>query len=121
MNFIIMTTKDGSYLDCSSSNWILRTEDDVLELVSVCISNNIHSLLLHEQSMSPDFFKLKTGLAGAVLNKFQIYNIRTAFVVQDEKLLEGRFGEMAMELNKGTDFRICNNPETAIMWLKAAR
>lgn len=56
---------------------VLSSEKDAKELVSACPSSGTRNLLLRQQSVSPDFFRLRTGLAGAVLNKFQIYNIKT--------------------------------------------
>ncbi|MCI8513894.1 MAG: DUF4180 domain-containing protein [Lachnospiraceae bacterium] len=60
---------------------------------------------------------MKTGLAGAVLNKFQIYHIRAALIVQDASLLDGRFGEMVMESNKGNEFRVYDSMQAAVEWM----
>ncbi len=56
---------------------VLSFEKDAAELMSACFSNDAYCLLLHERSVSPDFVNLRTGLAGAVLNKNQIYHIKT--------------------------------------------
>lgn len=117
MNFNIITNENGRYLDCTSFTGVLSSEKDAIELVSACISNDTGSLLLHERSVSPDFFNLRTGLAGAVLNKFQIYNIKIALIIQNMGLLEGRFGEMVMESNKGNEFRVYDSVQTATEWM----
>lgn len=119
MNFNMIKKENGCYLDCTPFTGVLSSEKDAIELVSACFSNDTYSLLLHERSVSPDFFNLRTGLAGAVLNKFQTYNIKTALIIQDVGLLEGRFGEMAMESNKGNEFRVYDSIEAAEEWMLA--
>ncbi len=117
MNFKKIEHENGSCLDGTSLVGVLTSEKDALELVSACLSSNIRNLVLHERSVSPDFFRLRTGLAGAALNKFQIYHIRMALVVQDESLLEGRFGELVRESNKGNDFRVYDSVQAAEEWM----
>ncbi len=120
MNFNIITKKNGRYLNCTPFTGVLSSEKDAIELVSACISNDTGSLLLHERSVSPDFFNLRTGLAGAVLNKFQIYNIKIALIIEDMELLEGRFGELVMESNKGNEFRVYDSVQAAEEWILPA-
>ncbi|MCI8483966.1 MAG: DUF4180 domain-containing protein [Lachnospiraceae bacterium] len=120
MNFNIIAKENGRYLDCTSFTGVLSSEKDAIDLVSACFSNDTGSLLLHERSVSPDFFNLRTGLAGAVLNKFQTYNIKTALIIQDMELLEGRFGEMVMESNKGNEFRVYDSVQAAEEWILSA-
>lgn len=117
MKFNIITKENGRYLDYTSFTGVLSSEKDAVDMVSACFSNDTGNLLLHERSVSPDFFNLRTGLAGAVLNKFQTYNIKTALIIQDTGLLEGRFGEMVMESNKGNDFRVYDSIQAAEEWM----
>ena len=120
MNFNIITKENGRYLDCTPFTGVLSSEKDAIELVSACFSNDTGSLLLHERSVSPDFFNLRSGLAGAVLNKFQIYNIKIALIIEDMELLEGRFGELVMESNKGNEFRVYDSVQAAEEWILPA-
>lgn len=120
MNFKKIENKHGCYLDCTSLAGVLSSEKDAIELISACLSSGTSNLLLHERSVSPDFFKLRTGLAGAALNKFQIYNIKVALILQDKSLLDSRFGEMVMESNKGNDFRVYDSVQAAEEWMLQA-
>lgn len=120
MNFKMVKHEYGRYLDCTSLVGVLSSEKDAIDLVSACLSSSTNRLLLHERSVSPDFFRLRTGLAGAALNKFQIYNIKVALIIQDTSLLGGRFGEMVMESNKGNDFRVYCSVQAAEEWILPA-
>ena len=117
MNFKKIENEYGCYLDVTSLVGVLSSEEDAVELVSACLSSGASALLLHERSVSPDFFRLRTGLAGAALNKFQMYHIKVALIVHDKSLLDGRFGEMAMESNKGNDFRVYDSVQAAEEWM----
>ena len=37
-------------------------------------------VILHEKNITPDFFDLKTGIAGEILQKFSNYRVRLAIV-----------------------------------------
>ena len=73
------------------------------------------------QGNLPDaFFQLKTGLAGAVLQRFAIYHVRAAMVVAPELSHQGRFGEMVQEANRGRQFHVANTESEAVDWLGQA-
>lgn len=56
MNFKKIENEYGCYLDGTSLVGVLSSEKDVIELISACLSSGTGSLLLHERSVSPDFF-----------------------------------------------------------------
>ena len=51
-------------------------------------------LLIDESQLGPDFFDLRTGLAGEVLQKFTNYRVRLAIVIADAQAYGGRFSEL---------------------------
>lgn len=111
--------KDGlKYVEYSDAEAPMKTESDALSLVSSCFEYGAKLLMLGEQGVSRDFFELGTGLAGAALLKFSTYGVKVAMIVTTKKLLKGRFGEFALETNKGQDFRIYPDAEDAEAWLR---
>jgi hypothetical protein len=68
-------------------------------------------------ALSEDFFKLKTGIAGNMLQKFINYRIKTAAIIPDAMVHKGKFKEMVSEANKGNHFRVFDNIEAAEIWL----
>ena len=54
-------------------------------------------LVLDEKNLSPDFFDLKTGLAGQVLQKFVNYRTKLAVIVRDPASYGARFSELTHE------------------------
>lgn len=96
-----------------------KSESDVLDIISACISNDIKLLILREGTLTEEFMNLRTGLAGLVLQKFINYHIKASAVIESE--LEGRFKELVYELNKGNNFRVFNNNIDAENWILSKR
>lgn len=59
---------------------VLRNEDDVVQLVGEIYYAGYDALIVYEHQLTPDFFELKNGLAGAILQKFTNYKIQLAII-----------------------------------------
>jgi DNA-binding PadR family transcriptional regulator len=117
VDFKVFVNGDVRYLECFSAKAPLSTEQDALDLVALCGENGTNLLMLHGEALSGDFFRLRTGVAGRMLQKFVNYNLRTAAVISDPGVIRGRFREMAAEANKGSHFRVFQSREDARAWL----
>jgi PadR family transcriptional regulator, regulatory protein AphA len=105
MNYSVVTIGDKKYVECVSSEIQLMSDHDT------------GLLMIHGEVLSEDFFKLSTGVAGAMLQKLVNYQVRTAVIISDELASRGRFGEMVLESNKGSHFRFFSTKEEAENWL----
>jgi hypothetical protein len=74
-------------------------------------------LVIDEKDLSPDFFDLKTGLAGQVLQKFVNYRTKLAVIVRDPSAHGGRFGELMHEHRIHPIVRFFNAEQSARTWL----
>lgn len=115
---IRLIEKDGTKfvaLDASASP--LREEKDAMDVIAACWEHGVSRVLLPADALSDDFFRLRTGLAGQVLQKLTNYRIKTAIVVTDERAVQGKAKEMLAELNKGSEFRAFADADAAERWL----
>jgi hypothetical protein len=96
----------------------VRTERDVLDLVARCGEHNTQRLLCHAANFAPEFFDLKTGLAGIVFQKFATYSITAAMVIDPATVTSQRFRELMLESNKGRHFRFFTGQPAAEEWLQ---
>jgi DNA-binding PadR family transcriptional regulator len=112
---VIENSKD-KYLLLEAGGNPIQTEQDGLELISVCAEHGTNLLLIQGERLSDDFMRLKTGVAGAILQKFMNYNIK-AVAVLDEGRTQGRFKEFLTESNSGSMFRAYKNYADAENWL----
>ncbi|MCK6626247.1 MAG: DUF4180 domain-containing protein [Anaerolineae bacterium] len=102
---------------CDTADFIIRDERDILDLVSACSEYGIHNILIYEANFSPEFFDLKTTLAGALFQKFAHYYLRGAAVISLGNITSQRFKELILESNKGNRFRFFEDKTAAEKWL----
>jgi DNA-binding PadR family transcriptional regulator len=117
MQFKVIEKTNGRYIECISAETPLCTEQDALDLIAICSENDTNHLIIHAEALSDDFFKLKTGVAGQMLQKFINFQVKTAAIIANEQLINGKFKEMLAESNKGNSFRVFNSITDAENWL----
>jgi hypothetical protein len=67
-------------LICLPEGRRLHTDRDAVELISVAIEQRADLIVIPVERFPDDFFRLETGIAGEVLQKFVIYQLRLAVV-----------------------------------------
>lgn len=63
-----------------SEELIIKTSEDGLELLGNIYYQGFDKLIIYVKNISPDFFDLKNGMAGEILQKFSNYRIQLAIV-----------------------------------------
>jgi hypothetical protein len=71
-------------------------------------------IILHEDNITPDFFDLKTGIAGEVLQKFSNYRLRLAIVGNFSKYPGKSIRDFIYESNNGRLVNFVASTEQAI-------
>ena len=99
----------------SDSGISIRSLDDISEAVGACLGSE--GLILTEEELAPDFFDLRTGLAGELFQKFMNYRLRLAIVLPDPKRYGERFGELAHEHRFHNTIRFVSSTSEARSWL----
>lgn len=117
MNYKIIDLNDKKYIELFSATTPLSTENDALDLLSLCWEHEACALMIHYEALSEDFFNLKTKVAGNIIQKFINYNLKSVAVIPNDIIQKGRFREMALEVNKGNHFRMYGSKEDAEKWL----
>lgn len=75
--------------------------DDALDILGNCGYQGADNIILHEQNIIPDFFDLKTKLAGEILQKFSTYHVRLAIVGDFSQYTSQSLKDFIYESNKG--------------------
>jgi len=73
--------------------------------------------MLTEQDFGPDFYDLKTGLAGELFQKVVNYRGRLAIVIRNPRAYGDRFGELAYEHRRHPHVRFFAERAPALQWL----
>lgn len=117
MNCRVVDKNGIKYVEGLNGKRLIESANDALEMLVYCGENDTNRLMLHATNLNDDFFNLKTGLAGEILQKFVNYHIKFAIVLSPELVGQGRFREMVLEANRGQHFRIFYDVQEAEAWL----
>ena len=99
----------------SDSGISIQTSGDISEALGACLGTQ--GLILTEHDLGPDFFDLRTGLAGELFQKFINYKLRVAIVVPNPEAYGERFGELAYEHSSHGIIRMLRSEEEAKAWM----
>jgi PadR family transcriptional regulator AphA len=117
MNYRVVEQGRKKYIECVPSVKCIENERDALELVVICGENETNRLMLHAENLTEDFYQLRTGVAGEILQKFATYFVKVAAVLSPELVNQGRFRDMVLEANRGRHFHVFYEHEKAEQWL----
>jgi hypothetical protein len=76
-------------------------------------------LILTELDLSPEFFDLRTGVAGEFFQKATNYNLPLAIVLQNTQAHGDRFSELVYEHKSHPLIRFFSSEAEAHTWLSA--
>lgn len=79
---------------------VINTVEDGLDLLGNLYYQGFDKIIIYEKDISPDFFDLKNGIAGEILQKFSNYRIRMAIVGDFNKYTSKSLNDFIFESNK---------------------
>jgi hypothetical protein len=98
---IEITDVDGSPIaEIISPHVVISNAQDALEIMANCSYQGAGKIIVHEHQLAPDFFDLKSGIAGEVLQKFSNYRNLLAIVGDFEKYEGKSLRDFIYESNK---------------------
>lgn len=77
----------------------------------------LDGLILTEAELGDEFFRLSSGLAGELFQKFVNYRLPVALVLPDFSAHGERFAELAYEHSRHGAVRFVHSLEQALEWL----
>jgi len=104
-------------IDCETENIFIDSSKSLNAAICLMYELNTSKILFVHSNLHENFFKLRTGLAGEIIQMLKNYQIRAAFVLSPEKLKAGKFGEMIAEESKGEQIKAFVNRQEAEEWL----
>lgn len=117
INYSVIQKNNKKYINLTSAETPIGTEDRIMDLISLCFENETNLLLLHSSLLSEDFFKLRTGFAGTLMQKLVNYHIRGALLLPENLIVTGIFKDLMVELKESKEFRVFYNITEAQTWL----
>ncbi|WP_416864162.1 MAG: DUF4180 domain-containing protein [Imperialibacter sp.] len=83
-----------------SNELTIKDAQDALDVLANCSYQGADNIIWHEKNIAADFFDLKTGLAGEVLQKFSNYRAKLAIVGDFSKYESKALRDFIFESNR---------------------
>jgi len=83
-----------------SDSIIIGSAQDALDLMADCGYQGARRIIINKKNIVADFFDLKTGIAGEILQKFSNYNVTLAIVGDFSKYSSKSLRDFIYESNK---------------------
>ena len=89
--------------ECPTNGPAVQSEQDALAILGEAMAQQAELVLLPVDRLSPSFFQLRTGLAGAIAQKFVTYRMRLAIIgaISPEALESPALQAFINESNRG--------------------
>lgn len=97
-----------------SDKIILQSVEDGLDLLGTIYYQGFDKLIIYEKNITPEFFDLKTKMAGDILQKFSNYRVGLAIVGDFEKYQSKSIRDFIFESNKTKHIIFTETPEDAL-------
>jgi len=97
-----------------SSGVVILETQDALDLMAEAGYLNSYKIIIKETQVTPDFFDLKTGIAGEILQKFSTYNVQLAIIGDFSKYNSKSLRDFKFESNKHGRINFVSSFEEAI-------
>ena len=114
MNIKIHQINGTSIAEVISEVLIITSLQDALDLIGNCSYQGAEKIIVYKQNITPDFFDLKTKLAGEVLQKFSNYRMQLAIIGNFSQYSSNSLQSFIYESNKGSLVKFVSTLEEAL-------
>lgn len=92
--------EDTKVAEIITDKVILRSTEDGLDLLGNLYYQGFDKIIIHEKNITPEFFDLKTKIAGEILQKFAQYQMPLIIVGDFSKYQSKSLNDFIFESNK---------------------
>lgn len=111
----IHTVKNLTAVELVSDEVLIKSEQDALDLMANCeYQYDTRKIIIHKENISESFFELKSGLAGAVLQKFVNYKVQLAIIGDFSGYKSKSLNDFIYECNQGNHIFFLPDIQTAL-------
>ena len=114
MKIIPHLQNDTKIAEVISDDMIITKAADGLDLLGNLYYQGFDRIVLHEKNITKEFFDLKTGIAGEILQKFSNYRVRLAIVGDFSNYSSKSLKDFIFESNKGRHVNFVSSTEEAL-------
>jgi len=99
--------------ELDSDSCEINNVQDSLDLMANSDYQGARGVIVREKNIIPEFFDLKSGLAGEILQKYSNYNMKLAIIGNFKKYNSNSLNSFIIECNRGNHISFVNDKESA--------
>lgn len=101
METVIHHIKNQDIAEIKGDGVFIKTVQDALDLMADHGYRGITKMILHQKNITPEFFNLKSRLAGEILQKFVLYQMQVAIIGNFQNVASESLKAFILESNRG--------------------
>ena len=113
MKVVIHKKENQVIAEVKSDEIIIARVEDALDLMADPDLENSSKIIIRKENIAPDFFDLRTGIAGEILQKLINYRIQLAVVGDFENIESKSFKAFMIEENRGHNLFFVSDVDAA--------
>ncbi|WP_025142136.1 DUF4180 domain-containing protein [Pedobacter jeongneungensis] len=108
------TINNTNIAEIISEEVIINNIEDGLDLLGNLYYQDFGKIIIHKQNITPDFFDLKNGIAGEILQKFSNYRVSLAIIGDFGAFESKSVKDFIYESNKGKHVNFLSSTAEAL-------
>lgn len=101
--------------EITTESEIINSPQDMLDIMADIGYGGCNNIIIHKQVLNQDFFDLKTGLAGEILQKFSNYRMRLAIIGDFSQITSRSLRDFIRESNRSGVISFIESFEAAVL------
>ena len=108
------TISNSKIAELISDDVLIQSAEDGLDLLGNIYYQDFDKIIIREKNLSADFFDLKNGMAGEILQKFSTYRVRLVIVGDFSKYSSKSLKDFIYESNQMKQINFVASLEEAL-------
>lgn len=100
--------------EVQAKDGLISTTEEALQILVDLYYQDCDKIIIYETDITPDFFDLKTGIAGEILQKFSNYRVQLAIIGDFKKYTAKSIKDFIYESNKGRQVNFLTSLDEAL-------
>lgn len=113
MKIKINRVKGTNLAEIISDDVLIHETQDAIDLMGESNYLGSRKIIMNEKNVIPEFFDLKTGIAGEILQKFSTYHMKVAIVGDYSKYASKSLRDFISESNRHGQINFVSSIEEA--------
>lgn len=108
------TTSQQDIAEVVKGSMVIESASDILDILGDVSFSGSSAVIIYSDSFSPEFYDLRSGVAGEILQKFSNYRMKLAIVGDFSHLTGKSWRDFIRESNRGSALSFVSSFDEAI-------